>query len=207
MSRKREQKLNVLIQARTEFAGMGTRKAKLALNRLAKTDPYAHALRVALEIEDVNLTAKRYFGGDCGGYTYAEINYMKKTENIETLIGISKSQGWVFGVQATGASAEIDTKCSRCGGTGNCNYGDDDWPDYHTCDLCHGSGKSNRVTRQRQQTHIIYFDIPGAGQLSWHYSPKEPLPDYPGQWDGMVGSTLPKLAAAVSTVLAGVEAA
>lgn len=162
MSHNRKQKVQELINARTEFAGIGTRKAKLALNKLAKTEPYAHALRVALQIEDVNLTAKRYFGGDCGGYTYAEMNYMKKSECIETLIEISKSQGWVFGVQPFDAI---------------------------------------------QTTHIIYFDIPGVGQVSWHYSPREPLPVYPGQWDGQEGSTLPKLAAAVSALLTGAVAA
>jgi len=162
MSRKTKQQVDGLVKARAEFAGMGTRKAKLALNKLAKTDPYAHALRTALEIEDVNLTAKRYFGGDCGGYSYAEIAYLKKGENIETLIGICQSQGWVFGVLPSDVS---------------------------------------------QTTHIIYFDIPGVGQLSWHYSPKGPLPDYLGQWDGLVGSTLTKLEAAIRTVLGGAQAA
>jgi hypothetical protein len=156
MSRKHRQKINNLIQARTQFAGIGTRKAKLTLNKLAKNDPYARALRTALEIEDANLTAKRYFGGDCGGYTYAEIHYLRKSENIEALIEISKSHGWTFGVKPS----EVYT------------------------------------------THIIYFDIPGVGQLSWHYSPQKPLPAYSGQWDGMEGSTLPKLEAAISALLA-----
>jgi hypothetical protein len=162
MSRKTKQKVNELVKARAEFAGIGTRKAKLALNKLAKTNPHAYALRVALEIEDVSLTAARYFGGDCGGYTYAEIAYMKKSENIVTLIGIFQSQGWVFGVLPSDVS---------------------------------------------QTTHIIYFDIPGVGQLSWHCSPTEPLPVYPGQWDGMVGSTLRKLEVAVSALLTGAAAA
>jgi len=162
MSRKTKQQVNGLVKARAEFAGIGTRKAKLALNKLAKTDEYARALRTALEIEDVNLTAKRYFGGDCGGYSYAEIAYMKKSENIETLIGICQSQGWVAGVQP------FDTI---------------------------------------QTTHIIYFDIPGVGQLSWHYSPKGPLPDYLGQWDGQEGSALPKLEVAVSALLTGAATA
>lgn len=157
MSRKTKQRVNSLVQARAEFAGIGTRKAKLALNKLAKTDPYAHALRVALEIEDADLTAKRYAGGDCGGYTYAEIQHLKKGENIEALIGICKSQVWEFGVQPSGVFSP---------------------------------------------THILYFDIPGVGQLSWHYSPKEPLPVYTGQWDGQEESTLRKLEVAVSAVLA-----
>ena len=162
MSRKRQQKIETLVQARTQFAGIGTRKAKLMLNKLAKTDEYARALRVALEIEDANLTAKRYFGGDCGGYTDADINYIKKGENIELLIEISKSQGWVFGVQL------------------------------------------NKVF---STTHIIYFDVPGVGQVSWHYSPKEALPVYPGQWDGQEGSTLAKIEAAVSVLVSATATA
>lgn len=150
-------KIAKLVQARAEFAGIGTRKAKLMLNKLAKTDRYAKALRVALEIEDQNLTAKRYFGGDCKGYTYAEIAYLKKSEKIEALIGISKLEGWVFGVQPSDVS---------------------------------------------NATHIIYFDIPGVGQVSWHYSPNEPLPVYPGTWDGEIGSTLTNLEAAISALFA-----
>jgi hypothetical protein len=162
MSRKRRRKIATLIRARTEFAGVGTRKAKLTLNKLAKTDPYARALRTALEIEDVNLTAKRYFGGDCGGYTYADIAYLKKCEHIEALIEISRSHGWVFGVQPS------------------------DVPD---------------------TTHIIYFELPDVGQVSWHYSPRGPLPVYAGQWDGQVGSTLPKLETAIALLLVEAEAA
>ena len=46
MSRKHKPKINTLVRARTQFAGVGTRKAKLMLNRLAKADPYARALRI-----------------------------------------------------------------------------------------------------------------------------------------------------------------
>jgi hypothetical protein len=156
MSQKRRRKVKDLIDARTQFAGIGTRKAKMRLNKLAKSDVYARALRMALEIEDANLTAKRYFGGDCGGYTYAQINYFKKAEHIELLIGIAKAEGWSYGVHP---SDVLDT------------------------------------------THIIYFEIPGVGQVSWHYSPKELLPVYAGKWDGLARSTLPKLEAATSALL------
>jgi hypothetical protein len=225
MSYKQRRTVQGLVEARIHFAGIGTRKANLELNKLAKTDLYAYALRVALEIEDVNLTAKRYFGGDCGGYTYAELNYLKKSENIETLIGIAKSQGWVFGVQATGAVMRAQETgpsgleaCSRCDSTGTCNYGRGLYdleepepgsePDYHQCDKCNGSGKSKHaIQRREQQTHVIYFNIPGVGQVSWQYSPREPLPDYPGQWDSLVDSRLPKLEVAVRRVLAATQAA
>ena len=162
MSRRTREKINVLIQARSQFAGIGTRKAKLVLNKRAKVDVYARALRIALEIEDANLTAKRYFGGNCGGYTYAQISYEKKCANIEALIEIAKSKDWAFGVQP-----------SDVGNT----------------------------------THIIYFELPGVGQVSWHYSATQLLPVYLGQWDGKVGSTLPKLEAAVSALLTVAEAA
>jgi|SRR5271157_3843636 len=162
MGRKRRRKINVLVQARTQFAGIGTRKAKLALHKLAKSDQYARALRVALEIEDANLTAKRYFGGNGGGYTFAEISYHQKHINIDTLIEICRLEGWVFGVQPCSA---IST------------------------------------------THIIYFEIPGVGQVSWHYSPRGPLPIYSGQWDGKDGSTLPKLEVAIFVMLTGAVAA
>jgi hypothetical protein len=213
---RRQEKINGLIQARTQFAGVGTRKAKLLLNKVAKSDPYARALRVALEIEDVNLTAKRYFGGDCGGLTYADINYLKKADLIESLIEICKSEGWVFGVQATGAElVAIDpnaiTSCSRCEGTGTCDDGGSDFgfePGYYPCDNCGGSGKSKHAIRRRQQqTHVIYFDIPGVGQVSWHDSPRQALPIYIGRWDGEEGSTLPKLEVAISALLAQAVAA
>ena len=152
MSQNRKQRIGVLVKARTDFAGIGTRRAKLLLNRLAKVDEYARAIRIALEIEDANLTAKRYFGGDCGGRTYADINYERKCASIVALMAIAQTEGWMFGVQP-----------SDVGNT----------------------------------THIIYFEIPGAGQVSWHYSPNEVLPVYPGRWDGKAGSTLAKLEAAV----------
>lgn len=162
MSRSTRKKIDVLIRARTQFAGVGTRQAKLVLNTLARGDEFARALRIALEIEDANLTAKRYFGGNVDGLTYADIAYARKSANIEVLIKIGESQGWTFGIRPS------DVK--------------------HT-------------------THIIYFDIPEVGQLSWHYSPKVSLPLYPGQWDGNSESMLSKLDVAVSAIFAPAEAA
>ena len=135
---------------RTEYAGVGTRIAKLRLNRQANTSVYAKALRIALEIEDTNLTAKKYHGGNIGGYTYDQLNYLKKAEGIESLIEIATTLDWVWGVQKADAS---------------------------------------------QTTHVIYFDFPGVGQVSWHYSPKPggDLPTYPGTWDGRKNSILGKL--------------
>jgi hypothetical protein len=147
----------VSFQTRAEFAGVGTRVAKIRLNKLAKTDPYARALRTALEIEDVNLTAKKYHGGSIGGLSYDQLNYAKKAEGIDTLVGFARAKGWTWGVQETVG----------------------------------------------QTTHIIYFEFPGVGQISWHYSPEVPgtLPTYPGAWDHQVNSTLRKLETAIHKVI------
>src|SRR4051794_9818718 len=96
---KRKKRVAMLVAARESFVGVGTRKVKVFLNKAGKIDVYALALRMALEAEDANITAKRYFGGDCGGYSYADIHYSKKAEKIEALIEISKAQGWTFGIQ------------------------------------------------------------------------------------------------------------
>jgi hypothetical protein len=150
-----KKKINRLIRSRTEFAGMGTRRTKLRLNKLAKHDIYAKALRIALEIEDSNLTAKRYYGGDLGGYTYAQVNYFKKASLIQELIQIAAGQGWVYGVHQSNVA---DT------------------------------------------THIIYFELPGVGQISWHFSPRKELPYYKGIWDRDRKSALPKLEAAINAL-------
>lgn len=47
-------------------------------------------------------------------------------------------------------------------------------------------------------THVIYFEIPGCEQLSWHFSPEtkeiaDSLPEYEGKWDGKTEMTLNKL--------------
>jgi hypothetical protein len=48
-----------------------------------------------------------------------------------------------------------------------------------------------------ETTHVIYFDVPGVGQLSWHYTPHEPLSVYAGEWDRQENATLKKLEAAI----------
>src|SRR4051794_40378419 len=102
MSRSRRERIRALVEARAKFAGIGTKLAKLRLNKLAKTSVHASALRTALEIEDANLTAKRYpGGGNIGGYNYSEISYLRKAEGIEKLIALSVEQGWTYGVQTS----------------------------------------------------------------------------------------------------------
>lgn len=138
----RRTKVQALIIARENACGIGTRKIKLILNRLAKTDPLARAARIALEIEDANLLAKKYGGGK---WSYR--NYDKKGELIRELIKLFKAQGWVFGVQPS-----------------------------------------------RHSRGVIYFEIPGCEQISFHYDHDgDPLPIYEKEWDKQEGSTLRKL--------------
>ncbi len=51
-------------------------------------------------------------------------------------------------------------------------------------------------------THVAYFDIPGTGQVSFHFSPRDKsFPLYEGTWDGEADSTLWKLQESISTLL------
>lgn len=158
MIKHRRTAVILLNTARHHFCGIGTRRTKLALNKVSRTSTFARALRVALEIEDQNLTAKKYHGGDIGGYTYGQIAYFHKYDSIMQLVEICTSAGWTFGVQ-------------ECG----------------TFDA----------------SHVIYFDLPGVEQMSWHFSPTwhHQLPAYDGVWDQQQKSTLRKLENAIQTLL------
>lgn len=158
MSRRHRERVRVLDTARHEFCGIGTRRTKLALNRLAKTSNYAKALRVALEVEDKNLTAKKYHGGDIGGYSYDQIAYFAKHDGIMKLIQICKAQGWTFGIHKAGVFGA---------------------------------------------THVVYFDLPGVNQISWHFTPPadHELPPYAGVWDYQENSTLRKLEVAITPLV------
>lgn len=138
------ERVRQLKSVRNQACGIGTRKLKLMLNRLMKTDPLALAARLAIEIEDANLTAKRYKFS-----RYQDSAYAKKEALMLDLIALFQHQGWKFGVH-----------------------------------------KSDRP----ETSHIIYFEIPGCEQISWHYTHKgDPLPIYPKEWDGKLNSTFPKL--------------
>ncbi len=137
----RRTRVQTLLIARENACGIGTRKLKLILNKYAKTDPLALAARLALEIEDANLVAKKYPG------KWRDRYYRKKGDLIRELITLFKHQGWVFGV--------------------------------HPARFGRG---------------VIYFEIPGCAQVSFHYDHEgDPLPIYEKEWDGQEGSTLKKL--------------
>lgn len=144
--------INILKDARDNFAGLGTRKAKIRLNRLAKTEPLAQAVRLALEAEDASTTGKKY---GCG--KWSSRSYNKKHVLIHELIVLCEQHEWVYGKHATQG-----------------------WPPF-----------------------IVYFDLPGVDQISFHMYLDRPanIPDYVKAWDGRTHSTFKKLEAAIKVLL------
>lgn len=86
-----------LTEARRNFVGLGTRRAKLQLNRLGKTNPEARALRLALEIEDRSTQAKKYFG------EWRDKCYAEKSKLVLDLIRLFEIEGWTYGSRETGS--------------------------------------------------------------------------------------------------------
>lgn len=137
-----------LADSRTSFCGIGTRKTKIRLNKLAAADvPMAKILRTALEIEDINITAKK------SSYFYSQKIYRKKETMLAELAELCRQSDVTFGIQRT----------------------------------------NNHST-----SFILYFEIPDAGQISFHTNAiKGDWPVYQGTWDGRRNSTLGKIEKAV----------
>jgi hypothetical protein len=140
---KNERLIQDLEDFRKNMLGLGTNKIKRRLNKLSKNNTIAKAIRLALEIEDKNISAKKYRGYD----KYYESKY----KLILELIDLFNQENWIYGKQK---SDGIDT-------------------DY-----------------------IIYFEIPGCEQISWHVNFDDPdsILDYNKNWDGKINSTLYKIA-------------
>lgn len=84
-----------LIESRDMFCGIGTRRTKLKLNKLVKQGELtAKVLRLLLELEDANITAKRYRGA------YKEIAYEKKAKLLNELAVLFTSKKYVCGFQS-----------------------------------------------------------------------------------------------------------
>lgn len=137
--------VNDLNKFRKNMLGIGTNKIKRRLNKISKTNTLAKAIRLALEIEDKNISAKKYRG---------DLHYYEQKYNlIIELINLFKLENWTFGKEK---SQVFET-------------------DY-----------------------VIYFEIPGCEQISWHCNfPKElskTIPDYKKPWDRKINSTLYKIA-------------
>lgn len=89
----RRQQIEQLAQCRLGFAGIGTRKAKLRLNKLARSNSLAKAVRIALEIEDKNISAKKSYG------EFRIKIYGQKTRLIYDLAEHCKKHNWVYGIK------------------------------------------------------------------------------------------------------------
>ena len=139
---KNEELVYDLMISRVEFLGIGTNKTKRRLNKIAETDEIALAIRIALEIEDKNISAKKSWG------KYRAKIYDEKAVLINSLIDVFEKNRWEFGV--------------------------------------HGSNVSDT-------TDIIFFEIPGCEQISWHVTLKRKCPKYAKKWDGKTNSTLGKI--------------
>lgn len=92
--RKIERPSNQLDNMRDTMCGIGTRRLKLLLNKLIKGgDQLAQAYRISLELEDVNIQAKRSYG------QYQDKIYEKKHKLLIELMDLCRAQKYVFGHQ------------------------------------------------------------------------------------------------------------
>lgn len=141
---KNQKLIEKLKFGRVNFAGLGTNKSKRRLNKLSVNNFIAKAVRIALEIEDKNISAKNSYG------KYKDKIYDQKQKLILELCKLFKSQNWIYGIQNSN------------------NY---------------------------SASHVIYFEIPGCEQISWHFSPDKNynFPEYLGKWDEKENSTMEKL--------------
>lgn len=61
----------------------------------------------------------------------------------------------------------------------------------------HGAHKSD----VSYPTHIVYFELPGCEQISFHTNLRTEIPTYEKEWDGKRESTLGKLEVAIDSFL------
>jgi hypothetical protein len=92
---KNERLIDDLMRKRKVFANIGTNKAKRRLNKLAETNVIAKAVRLAIEIEDKSITAKKEFG------KYRDKIYNQKSEMIMKLCDLFKANNWKYGIQSS----------------------------------------------------------------------------------------------------------
>lgn len=93
--RKNERLSKQLDVMRETMCGIGTRRLKLLLNKLVKGgDQLAQAYRMALELEDVNIQAKRSYG------KYQDKIYEKKHKLLIELMDLCREQDYAFGYQS-----------------------------------------------------------------------------------------------------------
>lgn len=93
---KNESLVRALSYARDTFCGLGTRKVKLQLNKLAKESKEAEYVRRLLEVEDINIQAKAN-----KWHKYKQKLYNKKEQLLKELVSFCKENGYVYGSQET----------------------------------------------------------------------------------------------------------
>lgn len=148
--KKNNELISQLADKRLDLCGIGTRRIKLLLNKLAKNgDNIAKAYRLILEAEDKNITAKNT------DLYYREKVYAVKHKLIVELIEHCIENGFEYGVQDS---------------------------------------------QERNTNSIVYFDLPGMEQISFHTTFFEPhnYKTYNKEWDGEVNSTLRKIETAIN---------
>lgn len=81
-----------LKEKRETFCGIGTRAVKHRLNKLALSNVTAKMLRIALETEDANISAKK-------GQKFRDKNYEKKAQGIIGLTQLCLKEGIKVGYE------------------------------------------------------------------------------------------------------------
>lgn len=76
----------LIVYCRSKLCGIGSRQVKTKLNLLAKSDLEAEILRQLLELEDIQLTANKYYG------EYRNRSIARGYRSIEQLLRISKER-------------------------------------------------------------------------------------------------------------------
>lgn len=90
---KNEELIEILDDVRSNCLGIGTNKLKRRLNKLAESSEIAKAYRIALEIEDKNITAKKT------PPKYKDKVYQQKHDLILELAELFGDEKWCFGKQ------------------------------------------------------------------------------------------------------------
>jgi len=90
---KNAQLIDELYNLRENALGIGTRKMKIRLNKIAVQNIEAKIARMVLEIEDVSTQAKN------ASWKYKDKKYFQKQELIEELVEIYKQTDYDYGIQ------------------------------------------------------------------------------------------------------------
>ena len=136
---------------RNTFLNVGTRKVKLALNKIAKTEIEAKLLRVALEVEDQSICAKKY-------ENYSGSYYEKKDDKLDELVKLCIDNKIVVGYSIT--DDEIPLYIVYCERP-YCEQISFHTTEMPSCGLYNGTwdGKENSILDKLEVAIGILFDV------------------------------------------------